>query len=608
MKTKRKLIWHIYPSYLLIIVAALVAVGVYISTTLERFYVQETQHQLEVHAYLFRMLFEEQFTFDFRIFDKFSMDFNADESKKIVSDVDSLCKTVGKYLAARVTVILASGVVIGDSMENPATMDNHADRPEVRMALSEQIGTSRRYSYTVEKDMLYIAIPVKSGDHILGVVRVSAPVTAIQHTLNRIYKKIALGGIVAALIAAIISFLMSYRINTPLEEMKQGALRFANGNLTHKLHIEGSQEITLLAETMNQMASQLHERIETVTEQRNELETMLSSMVEAVVVIDSEGRIVRCNQAAGRLFRFTPEAVKNRNIREVIRNADVHRFVKTTLTSDTPIEAVVVMNSGNEQFLRAHGTLLRTATRQTTGALLVFHDITRLKQLENIRRDFVANVSHELKTPITSIKGFVETLRDGAINDLENALKFLDIIARNANRLNAIIEDLLSLSKIEQEEEKGQLPLLRENIKDVLQTAVMVCESKAQDKNITVNLHCPDQLDAQINAELIEQAVVNLLDNAIKYSEPQSTINVSAEQRDEEVVVMVQDFGCGIPNVHLPRLFERFYRVDKARSRNLGGTGLGLAIVKHIVNAHHGRIVVESTPGKGSTFSLVLPP
>jgi two-component system phosphate regulon sensor histidine kinase PhoR len=604
MKTTRKLIWYIYPSFLVISLVALVLVGVYSSATFTRFYEQETQHQLEVYAVLFRMLLEQRFAADFETLADQETDVPSDQTR---SDVDALCKTAGQSLQARVTVILASGLVIGDSMEDPHKMDNHADRPEVQAALSQHIGTATRYSYTIKANMLYVAIPVKHRDRMFGVVRVSAPVTAIHHVLNNIYTRIVVGGLVVALITALVSLLVSYWINLPLEEMKQGALRFANGDFTHQLRPQGSQEIMLLAETMNQVALQLHERIATITEQRNELETMLSSMIEAVVVIDPEGRIVRCNQAAGKLFRINPEMVKNRAIQEVIRHADIQRFITATLNSDTPIEEVVMLDSGNEQFLRAHGTLLSNGTRQPTGALLVFHDITRLKQLENIRRDFVANVSHELKTPITSIKGFVETLRDGAINDPDNATKFLDIIVKNANRLNSIIEDLLSLSKIEQDEEKGQIVLRRERLNDVLKTAVMVCGTKAQDKQITINLDCPEELYAKINGELIEQAVINLLDNAIKYSEPRKMVNVRAEHREAELVVSVEDFGCGIPNEHIPRLFERFYRVDKARSRNMGGTGLGLAIVKHIVNAHHGRITVESTPGQGSTFSLILP-
>jgi two-component system phosphate regulon sensor histidine kinase PhoR len=241
------------------------------------------------------------------------------------------------------------------------------------------------------------------------------------------------------------------------------------------------------------------------------------------------------------------------------------------------------------------------------GALIVLDNITRLKVLENIRRDFVANVSHELKTPITSIKGFVETLRDGAVNDPEDRMRFLDIIARHSDRLNAIIDDLLSLSRIEQEAEREQIALEEGRIRDALDAAVLVCASKADEKGIRVDLACDQDLRAKINLPLLEQAIVNLIDNAIKYSGSGSNIRIEAAGTAAETVIRVRDWGCGIPQDHLQRIFERFYRVDKARSRKLGGTGLGLAIVKHIVHAHGGRILVESSPGKGSTFSICLP-
>lgn len=599
MNKQRKLIWYLYPSYVLIVVIALVTVLLYTSTWLKQFYSQRTEQQLEAHARLFRTLLEEKV-----MADSSSV---PEDQRMNDADVDGLCKTVGEQLTTRITVILASGRVIGDSMENPANMDNHANRPEIRAALAEQIGKSIRYSATLEREMMYVAIPAKHDGKVWGVVRASTSVAAIVDMLNSMYRKSAVGGIIVSLAAAMISFFVAYRINKPIADITQGAMRFADGELHHRLYVSGSQEITTLARAMNRMASQLNERIDTVTRQRSELEAMLGSMIEAVVVVDPEERILRCNQAAGRLFGFTVKTAEHRHIQEIIRNIDIQRFVKKTLAGHAPVEDVIVLNSGNEQFLRTHGTLLRTTTGQTTGAVLVFHNITRLKQLENMRREFVANVSHELKTPITSISGFVETLQGGAINEPENATRFLDIIARNARRLNAIIEDLLSLSKIEQEEEQGHILLIQKPVKPILETAVLVCGKKAQDKQVAIELRCDDPIKANVNADLLEQAVINLLDNAIKYSESHSIVTVRATQSEAEVVIAVEDSGCGIPRHHLPRLFERFYRVDKARSRKIGGTGLGLAIVKHIVHAHQGVVTVDSTPGKGSTFSIKLP-
>jgi two-component system phosphate regulon sensor histidine kinase PhoR len=360
---------------------------------------------------------------------------------------------------------------------------------------------------------------------------------------------------------------------------------------------------------MNQMAAHLDDRIRTVLRQRNEQEAVLASMVEGVLAVDLEERILRLNRAAGRLLGVRPEQAEGRRIQEVVRKADLQRFVARALANREPVEGDIVLRDAEEgeRFLQAHGTVLRGAQGQEIGALIVLNDVTRLRRLETLRRDFVANVSHELKTPITAIKGFVETLLDGAVADPDDAQRFLQIITRQADRLNAIIDDLLDLSRIEQEAEKGGIPLARGALRPVLEAAVQACSMSAREKPLQIVLHCSGELAAQINAPLLEQAIVNLLTNAIKYSEPAGRVVVDAAQFGDKVMVKVQDWGCGISPEHLPRLFERFYRVDKARSRKQGGTGLGLAIVKHIVQSHGGEVVVHSTPGQGSTFTLILP-
>ena len=262
-----------------------------------------------------------------------------------------------------------------------------------------------------------------------------------------------------------------------------------------------------------------------------------------------------------------------------------------------------IKDNGRKIF-KAHGTSLRDSQGISLGTLVVLHDITQLRQLENTRRDFVANVSHELKTPITSIKGFVETLLAGALKEPENAENFLKIIAKQTDRLNEIIDDLLTLSRIEQDAERRQIFLNGQKIKGVLQSAIQVCEAKAAGKKIALELNCPEDLRAQINPPLLEQALVNLVDNAVKFSEPGRVVQVEAQREGPQVIIRVRDQGPGIPPEHLPRIFERFYRVDAGRSRKIGGSGLGLAIVKHIALAHGGRVTVASSPGKETVFSL----
>ena len=294
-------------------------------------------------------------------------------------------------------------------------------------------------------------------------------------------------------------------------------------------------------------------------------------------------------------------------MQEIIRNSDLRRLAELALASEQSVEDDIVLRGHQDRILQVCGTSLRDLKGRSIGAVLVLHDVTHYRHLENVRRDFVANVSHELKTPIASIKGFVETLLDGASENPEDAKRFLRIVAKQADRLNQIIEDLLSLSKIEQSEEQANLPLEEAGIKDILDAAVNDCLAPAAERRIRINVSCDTDLLANINARLLEQAVVNLLDNAIKYSEPGEEVLITARALANEVLISVTDHGCGIDRDHLPRLFERFYRADKARSRKLGGTGLGLAIVKHIVQAHRGRVSVQSTPGKGSTFTIHLP-
>ncbi len=586
--SRKRLLWQLYPSYLLITLVSLLAVTWYASKSLRGFYLDQTAADLEAKAYLV----EEHL---------------AQYSSLDAPPIDTLVDTLGKKASMRVTIILPDGKVAGDSAEDPARMDNHANRPEIREALNGRTGVSTRYSKTLGKHMMYVAAPVLRDSRIVGVVRASIPLQRIDTILWTLYAEIGLGVLIIAVAAAAVNLLVSRRVSRPLEELRQGAKRFADGEFSRKLPVPDSRELAELAESLNQMAAQLDERIRTIVRHRNEQEAMLTSMLEGVLAVNTEGRIINMNQAAARLLGIDPENAKERAIQEVVRNSELQKLVKRALATQEPVECDMTLQKDQERFLRARGTTLRDVKGQCIGAVVVLGDVTNLRRLENVRRDFVANVSHELKTPITSIKGFVETLLDGAANDPEDAKRFLEIIARQADSLNSIIEDLLSLAKIEQEGEKQEIVLKEARIKEILQTAVQVCGGKASAKNIEIHLSCDDDITAKVNPPLLEQAVVNLIDNAIKYSDPGSKVEVDTVRRDSEILISVRDEGPGIAKEHLPRLFERFYRVDKARSRKMGGTGLGLAIVKHITQAHGGRVTVESAPGKGSVFQIHLP-
>jgi two-component system phosphate regulon sensor histidine kinase PhoR len=506
------------------------------------------------------------------------------------------------------TVIAPDGTVLCDTEENRERMENHGDRPEIVRALAGLTGESIRYSDTIRKRFMYVAIPLRVQGLIVGAIRVSVPLTFIDDSLRGIRLRIFAGGFVAALLAALASYVLSRRISSPIMAMKEGIERFSGNDLEHRIPTSGIKELGSLADVMNEMAVRLAERMNMVTRQRNEQEAIFRSMVEGLLVVDTGERITKTNRAAAEFLELDQERTPGMMIQEAVRSTDIQRFVARALVCEDPIEADIrIVGESGERLLRAHGSRLLGADGNRMGAVIVLGDVTSLRRLESMRKDFVANVSHELRTPITSIKGFVETLMDGGMHSHQDADNFISIIAKQADRMNSIIEDLLFLSRIEQNVEERRLQLEEFPLCDVLREAIDICTPKASAKKIAIALTCSDDLTAKINPALLEQAVTNLIDNAVTYSDQGGRVEVAAERSGNELVIRVRDHGCGIEKVHHSRIFERFYRVDKARSRKVGGTGLGLAIVKHIVQAHGGRVMFESVTGEGSVFSVHIP-
>lgn len=582
---RKRLLWQLFPSYLLITVVALIAVTWYTSHTLRNFYLDQTRTDLRALAYLFERRL-------------------ADLDPTLADQpIDSLCKDIGKETDIRITVISTAGVVLGDSDEEPSVMDNHRNRDEFEDALLGDEGHSIRFSRTLQSELVYVALPIKRQDSVVGAIRTSVPVNDVNEIVSSIQSQIAVAGLIVALLAAGVSLLVSRRISRPLVELKQGAERFARGDFNQQLPVPNSEEIGALADAMNHMAAELDDRIRTILEQRNEQEAVLASMVEGVLAIDTNECLIDFNEAAAELLHLDHDQAIGQSIQEAIRNPNLHQLVATIFERQAPVENEIILYDPEERYLQATGTILRDSSRRQIGALVVLNDVTRLRRLERVRQEFVANVSHELKTPVTSIKGFVETLIDNNLES-EDRQRFLGVVARQADRLNAIIDDLLQLSRIEQDVEARKIVLENHPIHEILNHAVQACEVAAGQKNTTISMHCEEELTGQVNPALLEQAVINLIDNAIKYGDNGATVAVSAELLDGELVISVTDTGRGIGPEHLPRLFERFYRIDRARSREHGGTGLGLAIVKHIMRAHGGRVEVESEIGNGSTFRL----
>ena len=460
---KTHLFWQLFPSYWVLTIISILAVAIYAFHSTSILYFQTQENDLSTRA---RLIAQQVRTTS-------------------NPDLDSLCKEMGKITDTRFTIILPDGTVAGDSTENPPSMENHAERPEVHQALLGETGTDRRYSHTLKQKMMYVAVPLRDeNQQITHIIRAALPTTAIQGELSKMTTRVVDAALLAGVLALMVCIVVVRRITNPLHGMARAARQFADGNFDHNIPTYPAVELDELSDSLNIMSAQLH-------------------------------------------------------------------------------------------------------------------------HLETVRADFVANVSHELKTPITSIQGFVETLLSDDWDHDPDTQRFLEIINQQSSRLNAIIDDLLTLSRLEQKE--GQVlkePCLLES---VLSNAVNLCQLQAGKKNINITIDCPENLTLPLNAPLLEQAVVNLIINAIKYSDPDKQVWVIAQQQNNQLSLSVKDEGFGIDRKHLDRLFERFYRVDTARSRKLGGTGLGLSIVKHIAQVHNATVHVESSLGTGSIFTITLP-
>jgi two-component system phosphate regulon sensor histidine kinase PhoR len=514
---------------------------------------------------------------------------------------------------ARMDLLAPDGTMLATSAAGGGMMERSpATDALLEEARAGTIAKTSRYDAVAGKRILVVAAPVGPADQLAGIVRVTADTVESDAELARSQRWLLLGFLAWAVAALAAGRAVASRLARPVVDLSLAAVRLADGDVSTPIPTAEAAELAELAEAIGSLREQLVERGLTIGRQGTQQEAVLGSMIEGVLAIDARQRVVGINRAAAELLAVDPARAIRRPLQEIVRNPDLRRFALRAIDCREPVEDDLLLRGPRDRTIRLRGTALRDLSGEG-GAVIVLNDVTDVHRLENVRRDFVANVSHELKTPIASIKGFVETLLDGAIDDPVDTRRFLGIIARQADRLASIIEDLLALSRIEQSEGTGNLPRESVRMADLLSAVTVDCLPRAEDRSIRLDVTCDESVEAKVNAPLLEQALINLVDNAIKYSDPGRTIRIGVATEagttgdGGTVVITVQDEGCGIDAEHLPRLFERFYRIDKARSRKLGGTGLGLSIVKHIVQAHGGTVAVESEPGVGSTFTIRLP-
>lgn len=605
----KKLIWQIFPANVFTLIISIVIVSWYGANTLQEFYLKDTEADLESRARLLSSKITDYLSY------------------ANIGGLHSYCVDAGRDSGTRITVIDSDGKVLGDSREDPALMDNHRHRVEIETAFNGSVGVSRRFSKTLEENRIYVAIPLEvraaaNSTSISGspgyktvVLRTSVSVKSLDMTLNSMKMRIGLGATAVLILAGAVTLLISRNVTRPLEQMTTSAKQFARGDFSERMlpltNKTASLEIVTLAAAMDRMAGLLDEKIQAIVTHRNQLETVFSSMVEAVIAIDNEERVISINDAAADLFSVDRAAATGKVVQQIVRNVKLQKEITNTLNTREPVEEQVILHEKDgDRYLQTHVVSLSNGHGEYVGVLVVMNDVTRIRRLENIRKDFVANVSHELRTPITSIQGYVETLLDGALDNREDAEKFLEVVLRQSQRLSSIINDLLSLSRIEEESRRGEIKKEPAQLLPVVESALQTCQMKADKAKVQLACKCPDDIAFRMNGQLMEQAIVNLVANAITYSKEGDVVTVACETFNENdlryVKIDVVDAGCGIKREHLSRLFERFYRSDKARSRAAGGTGLGLAIVKHIAQSHGGTVEVESTEGVGSTFSIIV--
>jgi two-component system, OmpR family, phosphate regulon sensor histidine kinase PhoR len=583
MKMSRSIYWKIIIPFIAIIIAGMTLLGVYTTNSTRDIEINRLEWQLHNEAQLAADISRPAFS-------------GSDSPGKL----DLIAKTIGKEISSRITLIAANGTVLGDTDQDPSTMENHSNRPEVIAALSSGSGQAIRYSSTLHENMMYVAVPVTDQGQTLGISRVALPLTAVESSTSSLVLTIIAAIAIITLLVVAAAAIIAAVIIRPVRQMTSAAEGLAAGRMGEQISIRGNDEIGRLGRAFNDMSVSLKQTMEANETERGKLATILANLTDGVIMIDSERNVLLANPAAEHLFHFKAVAAANRPLIEAIHDHEIDELAKKSLK--TRAEQTTQIDSADSRFLRV--IAIPVAARGSAALLVLFQDLTELRSLQTMRRELIGNISHELRTPLAGIKAMVETLQDRAIEDKETARDFLTRIEGEVDRLSQMVSEITQLSRIEtgQVEFKSVSTDLNELIKDVITEMDPIAEKQLI--ALTVNLD-RTVLPVTIDKERIRQTLINLVHNAIKFNNPGGKVVVSTGSGPDSVTVSITDNGIGISPDDLPHVFERFYKADKARSR--GGSGLGLAIAKHTIQAHGGTIWVQSEPGKGSTFSFRLP-
>jgi len=529
---------------------------------------------------------------------------------KDIEQVQDLVTRLGEKSGVRITVIDQHGVVLGDSDKNPREMENHSERPEIKEAINGHTGQSTRYSNTLQKELFYVAIPVLGpGGNADYVVRTSLPLNILQKSILPIEKRIIYISLIIAIIAAALLLALSKSLRKSLNPLINISEELAHGNLNVDIPIsELKGEIPKISNALNQMAQRLNELFKRLSSEKNQLEAVLSAMSEGVMVLSRDGKAIITNNALLEMFNIKDNP-KEKQYWEILRNREVTELIENVLSERRPDTKEIFYLYPEERYYLLNVIPLESPEEEV---IVVMFDITDFKRLEKIKADFIANVSHELRTPLTAIKGYSETIEEGAYENTEDLKHFIGIIKRHTDRLINIVSDLLVLSEVESRDYlSGSAPdsdFEWIDVEEIITSSLEAIKTKASEKKLNIAFNNgAEHHTVKGNRFLLEQMFLNLIDNAVKYTPDSGTIGIELSNPEGNLYIKVFDTGIGIPKEHLPRIFERFYRVDKTRSRKIGGTGLGLSIVKHIVILHGGTIDVESEEGKGSSFTITLP-